>query len=74
MMSVREYAIDVNLSVSTIMDLCKKLNISVSSEEEYLDDEAIIMLDNEVANVEETEEVLEELDTLEDEEESSQES
>ena len=50
-MSVYEYAIDVNLSVDVVIDLCKKLGISVSSEDDMLDDEAIIMLDNEVNNV-----------------------
>lgn len=50
MMSVKEYASDVNLSVKVILELCKRLDISVSSEEDSLDDDAIIMLDNEIAN------------------------
>ena len=50
MMSVLEYASDVNLSVKVILELCKKLNITVTSEEDSLDDDAIIMLDNEIAN------------------------
>ncbi len=51
MMSVREYASDVSLDIAVILDLCKKLDITVSSDEDMLDDEAIIMLDNEIANM-----------------------
>ena len=50
MMSVLEYASDVNLSVKVILELCKKLEIAANSEEDMLDDDAIIMLDNEIAN------------------------
>ena len=56
MMSVLEYANDVNKSVKSILELCKKLDISVNSEEDMLDDDAIIMLDNEIANMENPEE------------------
>ena len=37
MMSVLEYAQDVNKSVSEILNLCKKLNIAVLGEDDYLD-------------------------------------
>ena len=50
-MSVNEYALDVNLSVDKIIELCKKLGINISNEDDMLDDDAIIMLDNEVANL-----------------------
>ena len=50
-MSVKEYANDVNLEVATIMELCKKLKIQVQFSEDMLDDDAIIMLDNEIANL-----------------------
>ena len=50
MMSVLEYASDVNLSVKVILELCKKLNIAATQEDDVLDDDAIIMLDNEIAN------------------------
>ena len=53
MMSVKEYANDVNLEVATIMELCKKLKIQVQFSEDMLDDDAIIMLDNEIANLKE---------------------
>ena len=50
MMSVMEYAEDVSMNVSEILDLCKKLDIKVSSEDDMLNDDAIIMLDNEIEN------------------------
>ena len=50
MMSVMEYASDVGLSVKVILDLAKNLGINVSNEDDMLDDDAIIMLDNEIAN------------------------
>lgn len=83
MMSVREYASDVNLSVEKILGLCKSQGIAVQNEDDMLDDDSIIMLDNEIANVsDEVEEVVEEEDKyseedaddyLEDEEELVQE-
>ena len=50
MMSVIEYAMDVDKDVKEIFDLCKKLNISVNNEEDMLSDDDIILLDNEIAN------------------------
>ena len=50
MMSVMEYALDVSLSVDVILSLCNKLNIDVKNEEDMLDDDAIILLDNEIQN------------------------
>ena len=70
-MNVSEYASDVNLSVKQILDLCQKLEIKVSNEEDMLSDDDIIMLDNEIANIdmEETdEESTEEDDSTLDEE------
>ena len=48
MMSVLEYAQDVNKTVEEIFKLCEKLNISVNSEEDLLSDEDITILDNEI--------------------------
>ncbi len=45
MMSILEYANDVNKSVSEILNLCKRLNIPVNSEDDELDEEAITELD-----------------------------
>ena len=61
MMSVREYAEDVNLSINKIIELCKRLNINASNEDDMLDDDAIIMLDGEVANIS-NDEISDELD------------
>ena len=46
MMSVLEYAQDVDKKVDTILRLCKKLNINVEKEEDMLSEEDIINLDN----------------------------
>lgn len=48
MMSVKEYATDVNKSSAYILELCKKLGIKVSSEQDDLSEDDIILLDNEV--------------------------
>ena len=52
MMSVSEYALDVDKSVSEILNLCKKLELSISNEEDMLSDDDIIMLDIELASLE----------------------
>ena len=57
MMSVLEYANDVNKTVSEILNLCKKLNIEANNEDDYLDEEAIIELDNSLDEIEEAEEL-----------------
>ena len=46
MMTVLEYATDVNKNVEDILDKCRELGIDVDSEDSELDEEAIIMLDN----------------------------
>lgn len=51
MMSVSEYANDVDKSVEYIFDLCKKLNITANQEDDMLSDDDIILLDNEIANM-----------------------
>lgn len=67
MMNVSEYASDVQKEVKDILNLCKKLDINVTGEEDILSDDDIIMLDNEIANMETTEEEIEEVES-EDEE------
>ncbi len=52
MMSVLEYANDVDRSIETIFSLCKKLNIDVKDENDLLSDDDIILLDNEIENTE----------------------
>ena len=50
MMSVLEYAQDVNKSVKQILNKCHELGIDVSSEDDLLDEEAITILDNDIAS------------------------
>ena len=45
-MSVKEYAIDVNLSVAEILKKCDDLGIEVKTGDDILSDEEIISLDN----------------------------
>ncbi len=45
-MSVKDYARDLNLSVAEVLKKCKELGIKVSSGEDILVDDDIIMLDN----------------------------
>ena len=46
MMSVLEYAEDINKSVKEVLNKCMELNIDVSTEDDLLDEDAIVMLDN----------------------------
>ena len=50
MMSVLEYALDVDKTVEEILKKCKELNINATSEDDELDEEAITELDNVLAN------------------------
>lgn len=59
MMSVLEYARDVQLEVSVILEMCRRLGISVLDEADMLDDDAIILLDNEIEKMDNREGVLE---------------
>jgi len=51
MMSVLEYAIDINKSVDEVLAMCEKLDINVNLEDDMLDNEMIIILDNEFARL-----------------------
>jgi len=46
MMSVKDYAKDLNLSVAEVLKKCSELGISVDNGEDILTDDDIIMLDN----------------------------
>ena len=56
MMSVEEYALDVNKSVDEIISKAKSLGYEVNDKGDMLSDDAIIELDNVLANAEEEEE------------------
>ncbi len=57
-MTVKDYALDVNISVSELLKKCSELGINVSSESDYLEDDDIIILDNTLGDMakDETEE------------------
>jgi len=46
MMSVLQYADDINRTVDEVLKKCQELGIAVSNSEDILDEEAIIELDN----------------------------
>ena len=69
MMSVLEYAEDVSRSVDDILNICKRLDISVGKEDDMLSDDDIILLDNELENMDDVVEKAEEIDELEEIEE-----
>jgi translation initiation factor IF-2 len=60
MMSVLEYAQDINKTVEEILNKCKELGIDKSTEEDMLDQDDIIMLDNAFDVLGESEEIDEE--------------
>ena len=46
MMSVKEYAQDVNKTVEEILNACRRLGIEVKEEDDMLEEDDIIELDN----------------------------
>ena len=62
MMSLKEYAVDVDKSIEEIISLCKKLNIASQTEDEMLTEDDIILLDNEISssNIDDSKEEIEE--------------
>ena len=64
MMSVQEYASDVNRTVDYVLNKCKELGINVSSLDDLLEEEDIIILDNNLDDdsiIDETEEIAEDV-------------
>ena len=47
-MTVEEYAVDTNNSIDVVLKKCKELEINVSSKDDFLEDDDIIILDNEL--------------------------
>ncbi len=66
MMSVFEYALDVEKSVEEILKKCKELGIDATTDEDMLDEDAITELDNVLAQ-EPSDEDYDEIDEIEDE-------
>ena len=46
MMSVLEYAEDINKTVTEVIKKCEQINLFIASEDEILDEDTIIELDN----------------------------
>lgn len=70
MMSVIEYAVDVDKSTKEVLELCKKLNINALEETDMLSEDDIIMLDNELPTEKDEEKEIEnelEIENYEDE-------
>lgn len=61
MMSVLEYANDVNKSIEEIISLCNRLNINITDENTMLSEDDIIMLDNEIESNADSDEMDEDL-------------
>ena len=57
MMSVLEYALDINKTVEEVLKKCKELSIDARVEDDLLNDEDITILDGYFANEDETEEI-----------------
>ena len=68
MMTVIEYADDMNKKIEEILDACKSLNIEVGSEEDLLSDEDITILDGYFASSTEDNDTEENYDEYIDEE------
>ena len=64
MMTVYEYASDMNKTVDEVLNLCQKLGIKVNNKDDELSDDDIILLDNEIEN---TESINDDDETVEDE-------
>lgn len=67
MMSVLDYAIDINKDVKDVLLVCKKLGIKAEKEDSLLDEDDIVILDNEFASFEEEESLALENEALEEE-------
>ena len=52
-MNILEYAMDVDKEVSEIIDLCQELGIKKNKEDDFLTDEEITLLDNELDSLKE---------------------
>lgn len=52
-MTVEEYSLDTNRSIEEILKKCKELGINASNKDDFLEDDDIIYLDNELVNIEE---------------------
>ncbi len=68
MMSVKEYALDVNKTVVEILALCNAFNIKASNENDMLNEDDIIVLDSNLDDIVEGEESFEDEEIVDDDE------
>ena len=61
-MTVQDYAEEMNFSIQAVLNKCAELGIKVSSKDDELDDESIILLDNTMDNYSNTEDMSYELE------------
>ena len=65
MMTVKEYALDVNRNVDVILDKCNSLGFSnISNEDDILSEEQVIDLDNAVYETYEEEELIDKVEEI----------
>lgn len=64
MMTVKEYAIDVNRSVSVILDKCRMLGFNVEKESDMLTEDEVIDLDNADYDMYEEEELIDKVEKI----------
>ena len=58
MMSVKEYATELNMTVAEILKKCNELNIEVKNATDLLSEDDIIILDNALSLISTDEEVI----------------
>ena len=63
-MSVSEYALDVNKTVNEVIKMCENLGFNIKNPDDMLDEEMIIELDNSLANYDEIDEEIEEIEVV----------
>ena len=64
MMSVEEYALDINRTCEDVLKMCESLGFDIKSNDDMLDEEMIIELDNFLANEEDIDEEIEEIQVV----------
>ena len=65
MMTVKEYAVDVNRNVKVILDKCNSLGFSnINNEDDMLTEEQVIDLDNAVYETYEEEELIDKVEEI----------
>ena len=57
-MNIKEYALELGLDPKTIIKSLNELGYTYKSENEMLDDEALIVLDNELGNMSAAESIM----------------